>query len=308
MVVSIGGLTGCSAMDDFEKHQRFVEQEVIGHPKLSEGRLSHNGRELFYMSAGNPDKAIVIWLHGTPGSWSDIGSIMISPNYSADTLWVSVDRMGWGGSEQTSEALDARQLHRRYFARIDQQVSYLVPLLKHLEYKHAGVPIYIAGHSWGGSLAPALALASPNVSGVLIVAGGLSPEVMKVRWYHRLANTWLARLFIGSELQRATEEMLALPSGLSAINDQIMQSPKFKEKPIIILQGGEDSLVPVTNAYYWQEKYSGQEGFENLTVVVDQKFGHLWHMQRPDAIAACVRALIDNKPAVCRQRVEEYDD
>ncbi len=308
LAVTVLLLLSCSAMDDFERHRAFVESEVIGHPKIRQETIESNGRELAYVQAGNPDRGIVIWLHGTPGSWSDIGSIMISAESTADLLWVSVDRMGWGDSSQFSDEFGQRELHSRYFATLAQQQAYLRPLVQRLREDHPEVPVYVAGHSWGGSLAPALALASPEISGLLIVAGGLSPEAMKVRWYHRLADTWLARRVIGSELQRATEEMLALPAGLSAINEQIARDEAFRALPIIILQGGEDSLVPVDNANYWGERFTGSQRFENLTVVIDEDFGHLWHMQRPAAIAACVEALVSGQAMDCAEWVKNNDD
>lgn len=300
MVLCVTLLASCSPLEAFKSHQEFVDTYVADSELIQRHYFGSGDNRIFYAQAGRANKGLVLWLHGTPGSWSDIGRIMLDDAYTQEYLWVSVARKGWAESSVAlKDKQKAWQQHRENFASFDQQVEYLLPLVAELKRKYPGVPLIVAGHSWGASLAPMLALAAESFDGMVLMAGGFSPELMHVRWYHHLARTWLGRAAIGDQMERATEEMFALPVGLRQLDTKLMQSEALRKLPIYLVQGGKDSLVPVKNAYHWQNSLSNESKLQGLEVFVDDDYGHLWHMSRPEVIAECVVALLEDQPERC---------
>ena len=66
-----------------------------------EGLAVINGHMLHYIEAGTPGKPLVVFVHGTPGSWHAFRVFLLDPQLTADTHMIAVDRLGFGGSAAT---------------------------------------------------------------------------------------------------------------------------------------------------------------------------------------------------------------
>lgn len=269
-----------------------------------------NSESIFFAMSPSSDRAdapLVLWLHGTPGSWADIYGIL---NTQHDVTWLSLDRPGWGNtrkqfSTQQTDQPASWQEHRQHYATFEQQVAELLPAIRRAMARHNHRRLIITGHSWGASLA--LALASEieknpeqldiDLDGLVLFAGGYSPDAMAVRWYHRLANTRAGHWLMGDSLERATEEMLALPGNLQRMLTS--WEGLNTELPIYLIQGSTDLLVPAENARWLQETWPDRR----INVFQDPEFGHLWHFRRPEVIVACVEALTQSQPEQCANAV-----
>ena len=299
-------LVSCFGMSDFKAHKAFIADEVVGNAQIKYSYFDAKSAEaIFYAHTPNlresASDSIVFWIHGTPGAWTELGRILIEPQSMA---WLSVDRPGWGKSRKTLEG-DQRawQQHREIYADFDQQLALLKPMLSALAKEYPSKKIIIGGHSLGASIGLALSAEllqeGVDIDGLVLFAGGYSPKLMQARWYHKLAKTRLGKWFTGEELTRANEEMLVLSQGLEK-TIKVWQGLD-SQIPIYVIQGGKDFLVPRANALWLQESLPGK----NVQVFVDEDYGHLWHIQRPEVIADCAQALAADKPANCRAAVFE---
>lgn len=297
-------LVNCSGMSDFEAHKAFIADEVIGNAQIKHANFeSKSGQVIFYAHTPNlsdtASDSIVFWIHGTPGAWTELGRILIEPQSVA---WLSVDRPGWGKSRKTlASDQHAWQQHRMLYANFDQQLALLKPMLVTLAEEYPTKKLIIGGHSLGASLGLALGAEllqdGVEIDGLVLFAGGYSPKLMQARWYHKLAKTRLGKWFTGEELTRANEEMLVLSQGLEK-TIRVWEGLD-SDIPVYLIQGGKDFLVPRNNALWLQESLPGK----NVEVFVDEGYGHLWHIQRPQVIADCVHALVADNPENCRAAV-----
>jgi len=278
-------LTGCAFnTNPLAEHREFLREHVNNNPGIDANHLHNAGFSLHYKTRGNAEKGILLWIHGTPGSWSDIGKLFVNDNFLSQVKLVSIDRPGWGESQY--EAMP------RLVTDFDEISNLLKPLLQHLRTQYPKVPIIVGGHSWGGSVVPAVAMNNTElVSGILTTAAGLDPELAGPRWYNRLANNGIVSRIIGDDLHAANQEIYALPEQLRL---QARRLPGLS-LPVIVIHGMSDSLVDPRNSDFAERLI----GSEKLKVVRLPKQGHLLQIEQTDLIASCVFAVISNRLSAC---------
>src|SRR3546814_14744460 len=76
-------------------------------------RLQTNAASLAYVSVGEPGRPVVVFVHGTPGSWSDFVHFLAEPALLDQAWLVSLDRPGWGGSSMAKQPRQVRSEERR---------------------------------------------------------------------------------------------------------------------------------------------------------------------------------------------------
>ncbi len=189
-------------------------------------------RTLNYLVAGEEDKPVVVFVHGSPGSLSAFIDFMADTALLKRAQLISVDRPGFGASNYGNAE-----------PSLQKQASLLKPILE--EYK-ANRPIILVGHSLGGPLIARMAMDYPElVDGLVFVAASIDPELEPNETWFRAP---LATPFL----------KWALPRWLRASNDEIYKlKPELEEMlplwkniqtPSIVIQGKSDSLVPYQNA------------------------------------------------------------
>ena len=235
--------------------------------------------KLHYRQNGEAKLAVVVWLHGTPGGWDSIGRLLADPDFTSQVKMVAVDRPGWGGSMY--QASSAAESLIGSFAEHSRQIG---RLLQQLKTEHPDKPLVLGGHSWGGSIAPALAADHMSiVDGVGIFAGGLDPDLVKPRWYNRIASTWPVRRMIDDDLRKANLEVYSLAPQLAAYKERFRRL----RMPIVVVQGESDKLVDRRNADYAEAIFNAET--THVVRLPDQ--GHFLHTQRTELIGRCLMAL-----------------
>lgn len=186
---------------------------------------------LSVLTAGNPDAPMVLFIHGTPGSWHAFEAYLQHEDLRPALHLVAVDRPGFGGSKSMGLAPSLRAQ-----SQILSQV---------LALNHTRRPILVVGHSLGGSIGTRLALDRPEaVGGLIILSSAVSAELSKPRWYNRLAATPLIRYLIPEDLRLANREVMPLSDELALIQDNL----HTLKIPVTLLQGDKDPLVDPKNA------------------------------------------------------------
>jgi pimeloyl-ACP methyl ester carboxylesterase len=191
-----------------------------------------------YVKAGNPHGALVLFVHGSPGSLSAFIDFLADSALNRNMLLISADRPGFGHSN---------------FGVAEPSLKKQAAALARILREHpSNRPILLVGHSLGGPVVARMALDFPElVDGLILVAPSIDPvlEPNETWWRAPLASPFLSWV---------------LPRSLRASNDEIYHlKPQLEEMasawhkitcPVIVIQGEKDSLVPAANAEFAREK------------------------------------------------------
>lgn len=215
-------------------------------------------------------KQLIVFVHGTPGSFTTFMHYMNDSLMQEHFHMISVTRPGW--VERNAEKVPS----------LDEQAAALEPLLR---MDRSGKGTILMGHSYGGPVIAKTAMEySELVSGLVFVATTGDPELSGPRWYNRLAVV-IPRFILGSGLKGANAEIMPLRPQL----ESILSGWEELEMPVLIVQGGRDRLVNPRNAEFMQRMlvnaevtYMWREGqghfvlWEEAGLIVDsiiEKFG-----------------------------------
>ena len=234
--------------------------------------VSDTKHTIHYAYSGDVTKQGVLFVHGTPGGWSAFVDYLNNPELQQQFFMVSVDRPNWGKSS-TQQDLS-----------FDQQIDAMNLVLESFKNKQW----IIVGHSLGASIAPKFALNHPNsIAALILLAGSLSPELGKPRWYNRFANTGLLNWLVPLKLQRANIEIMALEEELTIMNEQILSSQI--DNPVVVIQGMQDKLVSPKNAQFIINKW--QDNIKNLEVIQLNEEGHFLPWRQTELIIQNLKRL-----------------
>jgi pimeloyl-ACP methyl ester carboxylesterase len=204
--------------------------------------LTWQGKKIHFIHSDCTKRdSLVLFIHGSPGELIDWESYFQSESLKRQACLVSVDRPGFGSSDDfvTDERVlwQARMIYESW-----EQYS--------KENQWDWKKILVVGHSYGGSVALAVSyFRKPNITFVLL-ATPANPELESPAWY----NLWIDHLSLGfllpNSIAVSNGEMMSLQEDLKKI------SPLWKnaKNPLIVVQGKKDMLVEWKNAEYLKEE------------------------------------------------------
>lgn len=288
--------------------------------------VSVDGVDLHYVKMGPavPKGATIVLVHGASGNLGDMVESLM-PRLAEHHTVIAFDRPGhgWSGrperADMTNPAAQAALIHQAL-----NKLGIEKPVL--------------LGHSWGGAVATAYALAFPAaLSGLLVLSGATHVWEGKTAWYHKLvAMPLLGGVFlntlmtIGGQLlmkpgvtgnfapnaappgyaQRIGLPLLFRPVNFrnnSADSSNLRswlkaQSQRYHEitVPTIIITGNRDKTVwAKLHSYALHEAIAGSEMIKLVGV------GHMPHYVRPDLVAdALTRLSMGERPRTGTHIVE----
>ena len=131
--------------------------------------------QLNYAEVGDRSSPLVLFVHGSPGSWDAFIHFLADADLEKRCHIVSVDRPGFGSSERGRHQYD-----------LQKQASALKPIL---ETNASGTPALLVGHSFGGPVIARFAMDYPDlVGGLILIAASIDPELETVKWYQKAAE------------------------------------------------------------------------------------------------------------------------
>jgi len=221
---------------------------------LQSNTVTINGHHLHYVYCGDDTLPVLVFIHGSPGSWSAFEKYLKDSTLLKHFHMVAIDRPGFGFSDY-GEA-----------ERLDKQAKLIGSLLHQLK---TDKPMFLIGHSLGGPLIVELAYNNPNlIEGLVILAGSMNPkEENKEVWRGVLSYSPLRYLIPGAmrpsndELMYFKKDVLKVPHMLSQIKCRVY-----------ILHGDHDSLVPYENALYAKKNLVNAKSVELITLKGEDHF------------------------------------
>lgn len=183
----------------------------------------------------NNFETAILFIHGTPGS----GDAFY--NYLSDTLLLSkatlitYDRPGYGYSN-----------YGKPMTSIINQATAALPIIS--KYKK----VYLVGHSYGGPIATYLALKSPNVQGVLLIAPTMIPHQEKYYSLAQLGTTWLGKLMTSKAMYVASKEKIDHQKSI----EEAEKEWSVINSKITHIHSSDDKIVPFTNIDYTKKTFT----------------------------------------------------
>ena len=181
-----------------------------------------------YSNKGHED--LVVFIHGSPGSWKDFSAYLTTDSLLDHFDMVSIDRPGFGYSDY---GLAEPSLKNQAFLMSE--------VLKKFDHQRK----ILVGHSLGGPVIARIAVDEPEqAQGLLFLAPSIDPEMEKFEWFRPLIQTWLGDLITPTDFWVSNEEIVTLKGELEAF------LPLWSEIriPCIVVHGTKDTFVPVENA------------------------------------------------------------
>jgi pimeloyl-ACP methyl ester carboxylesterase len=231
-------------------------EKVFGNGQLSLKSVEVGGRAISFAETGQADRPLLLFIHGTPGSWQAFGGYLADRELASRARMIALDRPGFG--ESTPGELDLS---------FESQASTFRTVIEPYLQK---TPVVLVGHSLGAPLAARMVMDYPDeFSALVLIAPSLDPDLENPRWYNRLADYRLASWLVPESLALANREVMALRPELQAM-DKLWGRVKI---PVVVIQGMEDKLVDPANADYAEKKIDQQ-----LRVLRIEGAGHfiLW--------------------------------
>jgi pimeloyl-ACP methyl ester carboxylesterase len=188
--------------------------------------FTSGGHDIHYVTAGNPRKPTLFFIHGSPANWHCFENYMMDKDLLRRYRIVSIDRPGFGSSVE-DEGIS-----------ICRQAELLGPLLKKLQ---NGKPFYVIGHSLGGPLAVKVGAMYPKqISGLVLLAAAVDPDEERPEvWRYAIISTPVHNI-LPADLRNANFEMWLFKSDVNTIPSDLHNI----KCPVTIMQGLIDHSVP----------------------------------------------------------------
>lgn len=229
LFVSLIVLPNCIRLHKTDKEIARYFQESTVKPRFHTYQL--HGWHIHYAEIGADTLPLVVFVHGSPGSWDAFIDFFKDSTLYTKVHLISIDRPGFGKSEY-GEAEPS----------LKEQAALLAPVLNKTASQKK--PILI-GHSLGGPVVVRMAMDYPQqVGGLILVAPSVDPQLEKQEWYRSVGSWGLIRKLLPTEFDVSNQEILPLKGELQ----QMLPLWKTIRIPVTVIQGDADVLVPPANA------------------------------------------------------------
>lgn len=212
-------------------------------------------------------KSLLVFIHGSPGSWSDFTQFADSFQLHHHHQLLFVDRPGYGASTHPHTG----DLH-------DQAKAIMGLVVKEMT-THSLEKLVIFGHSYGGPVAMRVAVEYPEVvDGLVLAAPTIAHPFQEPRWYNKAANFFAVRWLLGDWLQNSNREMIRLYHEELLPLDSMLSTYRG---PIAYIQGDQDVLVPAQSAGYF--RYHCPEC--RVHFILDEEMNHFIPWSHPQYLS-----------------------
>ena len=188
-----------------------------------------NGHKIHYGITGNDTLPTLIFIHGSPGSWTNYRACMWDSMLRSTYRMVSIDRPGFGYSDF------GNVLH------LQEQAATILPVIQSLK---NGKPITLFGHSMGAPVAVQIAASDPSLINRLVLAGApLDVRQEQPELWRRLMDKGPLPILLPGAFSPSNRELLYLKKDLLQLETEFARITAA----VYFFHGDKDSWVPIEN-------------------------------------------------------------
>ena len=190
-----------------------------------------------YVQVGSDTLPAIVFIHGSPGSWDAFEDYLLNPALRSRHRLISIDRPGFGYS-------DYGRGHK-----LNDECRIIDAFLDSVQ---NGKPIYLVGHSLGGSIVPVLAAERPAlVTGIVILAGAVDPDMEPAENWRKYFIHAPMRYLLPGAMRPSNDELYYFKTDVLHIKEKLAQVTCR----VYIIHAVNDELVDVKNAYYMKSNF-----------------------------------------------------
>lgn len=281
--VLFGTLAQCVGFRDSNKK---VEKEFKD-KKLKPEFLTYtvNGRKMYFTKIGSDTLPMVLFVHGSPGSWNAFIKYFEDNDLTSRACLVSVDRPGYGQSNG-GEAEPS----------MEQQAALIAPLLSFSKSSHKPL---LVGHSLGGPIIARMAMDYPDkVGALLFLAPSIDPEMEKNEWWRKVLKTGIVRSVMPADFVSSNLELIPLKSELR----EMVPLWASINVPCTIIHGTGDTFVPYGNVAFYRKMLVNAPQKEVVTLVNAHHFIPWSHYDTVKSVI--IKQLVINSEEATRLPVQ----
>lgn len=196
-----------------------------------------NKQPLHYIATGDVKKPLLVFVHGSPGSWDAFKKYLTDNLLLQKYRMISVDRPGYGYSDY-GEA-----------SGIEHQCRQITDLIKSLKPE---LPVVLAGHSLGGPIIVKMAADNPAMfTDIVVLSGSVDADAEGAEKWRYVIKHKPLRYFIPGALRTSNDEIWMFKQDVTALQ------PVLKNIicDVVIIHGTKDPLVPYSNVTYMQKEF-----------------------------------------------------
>ena len=263
------GISACLRMRKTDKSLNKEYKNAVYKP--SQHQYIVCNRTMNYAEVGHDSLPVVLFIHGSPGSWESFEGFFKDSLLLSKAKVISVDRPGFGYST-----------YGKAEPSLEIQAACILPLLE--KYARTNQRIILVGHSLGGPLIARIAMDYPkHIKALIFVAASVDPELEPHGWY-RKPMKFVDFLLPGS-IRSSNREIISLKSELQRMLPlwhSILQ-------PCVVIQGDKDNLVSPNNVQFLQKHLVNT----SLEVVMIKDMNHFIPWKAPQKIRDAIFKMID---------------
>lgn len=244
--------------------KNYYEKEPVK-PELV--TIRKNNWNIHFAEIGADTLPMVLFVHGTPGSWSAFRHFLKDQYLIKNLHIISVDRPGHGYSD---------------FGRPATSISKQAELIKAvLERNKSGIPAILVGHSLGGPIIAKIAIDYPDLVGcVIMISPSIDPDLEPDEWFRLPLYLPFIRWVLPTSIDMSNREIYHLEDELRKME------PEWEKlrSPVTVIQGGQDKLVHPLNAEFAKNKILNAP----VEIIFKKEVNHFIPWSHPDLIKEAI--------------------
>lgn len=206
------------------------------------------GDMLHYIQTGKKGNPILLFVHGSPGSWNNFEKYLSDSLLLKKFCMIAIDRPGFGYSDfrKSKNLFEQTAILKQFVNSLPKNVS-----------------IFSVGHSYGGPLITNLAIELPSrFSSIVLLAGAVDPKAETPEKWRKIFKAKPLRYIIPGALQPANDELWWLKKDLYVMQENL----KKITTNVIVIHGTDDDLVPYSNVAFVEREFVNAKLIEVITI------------------------------------------
>jgi pimeloyl-ACP methyl ester carboxylesterase len=194
------------------------------------------GKHIHYAICGDTGLPTLVFIHGSPGSWFHYMQFMYDTALLKKFRMVSIDRPGFGHSDF------GKPMHLQAQSRL---------LLQVLEAIKGSQPMYLAGHSMGGSVVAQIAAYNPAMfKKIVLMSAALDIKMEAKETWRHVMKAWPLCWLLPGAFRPSNTELLWLKNDLKPLGDDMGKITC----EVLFIHGDKDTWVPIKNIAFGKDK------------------------------------------------------